>query len=35
MEMNLENNKIKEIHSWSNNEMLTSQLAKNKTQSAF
>lgn len=30
MELNLENNTIKEIHSWSNNEMLTSQLVKNK-----
>lgn len=30
MELSLENNTIKEIHSWSNNEMLTSQLVKNK-----
>lgn len=35
METNLENNTIKEIHSWSNNEMLTSQLVKNKKTKRF
>jgi hypothetical protein len=35
MEMNLENNTIKGIHSWSNNEMLTSQLIKNKKNKAL